>query len=1027
MAQPSRPKNLQDLIKQRQQSEFVGRDDQLAQFRANLQLAPGDDQWYPFINVWGQGGVGKTTLLKQFDKLAREAGALVAYTDESQSTVPEAMGRLAEQFAEQGHKLNRFSDRYRLYRQRKQELEADPERPKGLSSLMGKTLVKGGLQLAQQVPVGGAIAGLVDQEAIADQAGEWAAYVAKKFRNVDDVSLVQTPEEILTPLFVEDLCQIANQNDLVLVFDTYEETSPFLDGWILDVLSGNHGGSLPLNITLIIAGRQPLEVNRWADLSGLVLKFPLEAFSDEEFHQYLSRKGITNAEVINIIQHLSGQLPLLVATLVSASPNAPEEVGNPSDTAVDRFLKWVRDPAQRHMAIAAALPRQFNQDTIQCLAPDSTEAEALFNWLRTRPFVKEQPDGWRYHAVVRQQLLRHQRLTSPQSWHTTHSQLGNHFSALADALQPSDSSTAADTNWQQAALAAHYHALCAAPAEGLKLALNEFLHVYSKHYKLILPWAEAIRDAGQDADNSALAEWGERLVRCARAENAGQYSDIVEVLTALIPHPTLTSDSLACALVRRGQAQADLGNCNQALEDFDQAIALLPNEAWSIARRGVTYRQMECYDESIADLTQAIKLKPDYKWALAWRGMTYRRMKHYDEAIADLTQAITLKPDYEWAWVQRGVTYRRMKHYDEAIADLTQAITLKPDNEWALAWRGVTYRRMKHYDEAIADLTQAITLKPDYEWAWVQRGVTYRRMKHYDEAIADLTQAITLKPDYEWILVWRGMTYRRMKHYDEAIADLTQAITLKPDDEWALLERGITYRRMKHYDEAIADLTQAITLKPDDEWALLERGVTYRRMKHYDEAIVDLTQAITLKPDDGWAWAHRGVTYRRMKHYDEAIADLTQAITLKPDYEWAWVQRGAIYLLTRHYDEALVNFNQALTLKPDDEFALAARSVTYRKLKQLPEAKADLSRAIELQRKACQDEPEDTQAIFNLALFYLADEQLEAAQETYRRGLKAGATPVRIREAIQDLDDFIHLFPQHQQAITFRNGLHKRL
>ena len=127
------------------------------------------------------------------------------------------------------------------------------------------------------------------------------------------------------------------------------------------------------------------------------------------------------------------------------------------------------------------------------------------------------------------------------------------------------------------------------------------------------------------------------------------------------------------------------------------------------------------------------------------------------------------------------------------------------------------------------------------------------------------------------------------------------------------------------------------------------------------------------------------------------------------------------------YDEAIADLTQAITLKPDDEWALAWRGVTYRKLNQLSAAKADLSQAIELQRQACHDEPQDIQAIFNLALFYLADDQVEAAKDTYRQGLKAGATPVRLRAAIQDLDDFIHLFPQHQQAITFRNGLHKRL
>jgi len=115
--------------------------------------------------VWGQGGVGKSTLLKQFSKAAQESGAAVAYTDESEASVPEAMGRLAKQFTEQGYKLNQFTDRYRLYRQRQQELETDPEAPQGFSAMVGKTMAKAGIKLGRRVPVGGAVLDLIESAA----------------------------------------------------------------------------------------------------------------------------------------------------------------------------------------------------------------------------------------------------------------------------------------------------------------------------------------------------------------------------------------------------------------------------------------------------------------------------------------------------------------------------------------------------------------------------------------------------------------------------------------------------------------------------------------------------------------------------------------------------------------------------------------------------------------------------------------------------------------------------------------------
>jgi hypothetical protein len=59
MNQQKKPRSLQDIIKQRQQSVFVGREEQLNLFQQNLSLPLDDDRRYFLFNAWGQGGVGK--------------------------------------------------------------------------------------------------------------------------------------------------------------------------------------------------------------------------------------------------------------------------------------------------------------------------------------------------------------------------------------------------------------------------------------------------------------------------------------------------------------------------------------------------------------------------------------------------------------------------------------------------------------------------------------------------------------------------------------------------------------------------------------------------------------------------------------------------------------------------------------------------------------------------------------------------------------------------------------------------------
>ncbi len=882
------PKSLQEILRQRQQSEFVGRDDYLNAFSHNLKVPLDDNQRRFLFNAWGQGGVGKSTLLKQFSKSAQDAKAAVAYTDEGQTSVAEALGRLAEQFTQQGYKLNQFTENYRLYRQRKQELETDPEAPQGFSAFVGKTMVKAGVKLGRRVPVGGAVLDFVDEDTLSTQAGEWASYVVKKLRNKDEVQLIQEPVAVLTPLFLQDLCTLAQQACVALFFDTYEQTDEFLDDWLRDVLEGKHG-DVPSNIVITIAGRHPLADNHWATYDGLIARFPLEPFTEEEAKQYLHRKGITNPKVVEVILHLSGKLPLLVAMLAVGSPDDPDQVGDPSDTAVERFLKWVEDPKQRQVALAAALPRKFNRDIIAELTNED-DADTLFAWLKTMPFVKEQRDGWVHHQVVRAQMLRYQRLTSPKSWEAAQTKLKHYFDQHRSALALEDDKQECDPDWQHYSLEVLYHSLCATPKKQLKPAINGFLAALKTKRFFALQWAEVMDQAGQDVEGDNLIDWSLHFLKGLRAYDDDEYAITIEMFSKLL-------DSLA-------------------LEPRWQCVAL----AW----RGYTYRLMDANEDALKDLNKALDIDSSNEWVIACRGLIYGLMERYEEALADLTLAIELKPDDEWAITNRGVTYRLVERYEKSLADLTRAIKLQPDAEGTIANRGVTYRQMECYEKALADLTRAIELDPKYTWAIASRGLTYRQIERHEDALADLSRAIELDPKYEWAFTERGLIYQALENYQAALADFQKAVELNPRNSWNVGQRGEQQLLLGNPNEALADFNYSLSLKESD-WTFYERGLAHRKL------------------------------------------------------------------------------NQSIL------------------------AQADFQKAIQLVQQGLKTQPDIIQDIFNLALYCLANSQLDLSKQTYRQALNHKITRARICEAVQDLKEFITLFPGHPQATAFYNGLRKKL
>jgi hypothetical protein len=79
--------------------------------------------------------------------------------------------------------------------------------------------------------------------------------------------------------------------------------------------------------TLTVSGQKPLDPNKWAPFLDVISDVPLTAFSDIEVRQLLSNKGVTNGDVVEVIQALSGGLPLLVAMLAENRPEDPAYVG----------------------------------------------------------------------------------------------------------------------------------------------------------------------------------------------------------------------------------------------------------------------------------------------------------------------------------------------------------------------------------------------------------------------------------------------------------------------------------------------------------------------------------------------------------------------------------------------------------------------------------------------------------------------------------------------------------------------------
>jgi tetratricopeptide (TPR) repeat protein len=114
-------------------------------------------------------------------------------------------------------------------------------------------------------------------------------------------------------------------------------------------------------------------------------------------------------------------------------------------------------------------------------------------------------------------------------------------------------------------------------------------------------------------------------------------------------------------------------------------LATNPNDHIGLFNRGHSYEASGQYDQAVSDYNRAIALKPDLAIAYEARGNSYYKLRQYDWAITDYTRAIALRPDNAEGYGNRGNAYLAQFKPDKAIADYAKALKLDPANKSAVA------------------------------------------------------------------------------------------------------------------------------------------------------------------------------------------------------------------------------------------------------------------------------------------------------------------------------------------------------
>jgi tetratricopeptide (TPR) repeat protein len=146
--------------------------------------------------------------------------------------------------------------------------------------------------------------------------------------------------------------------------------------------------------------------------------------------------------------------------------------------------------------------------------------------------------------------------------------------------------------------------------------------------------------------------------------------------------------------VRAGNAAFGEGRYEAAVGSYTRAILAgdLEPEALAVTfnNRGVAYSELGDYDRAIQDYNQALTLRPEDKTSIknlrighSRRAASYANLGEHDQALADYAKAIELDPGHAPTYVRRAQLRLDRGDAGAALADLGRARELDPSNREA--------------------------------------------------------------------------------------------------------------------------------------------------------------------------------------------------------------------------------------------------------------------------------------------------------------------------------------------------------
>ncbi len=287
------------------------------------------------------------------------------------------------------------------------------------------------------------------------------------------------------------------------------------------------------------------------------------------------------------------------------------------------------------------------------------------------------------------------------------------------------------------------------------------------------------------------------------------------------------------------------GYFEDAIEQYNKAITLDPENGKAYEERAKAYQVIEAYEKAANDFKNAAVFGVNPAENFYQAAQLLYSNNEYKEAVNTVARAIDYKANYHEAYILQCHIYIDLDNYNDAQLAAINAIDAK-STAYAHYLKGKCEHKLGNLSQAEQDLEKAIIKDKLLFEAYLELANVQLTIRKNRYALDNCNYVLSNDRNNLEALLIRSKVYYLQKEYSKAINDISKAITIDSTSSELYLQRGIYYYDFAQLQNAIFDFSAALELNMFNIEALKYRADAYERIGSKTKASSDLFLLLSL-------------------------------------------------------------------------------------------------------------------------------------------------------------------------------------